>query len=194
MRVELLTDKLPDLFPMRERTMGDDIVHLSEIVSELAIVQGYMKQYDSDNLPWNKMIMGKAMEKALCIGLVEEYPDRYVDLGETERDGILFTIDLGDHIINAPHEMKLSWLSSRYESGSSKLWRFEHQLMGYACALKSKYGFLHVVYPRGDYSKDNFDCDYRLWKYTYGEREKTGFWDLCRRTADEIRKRRYKAI
>lgn len=170
--------------------MGDDVVHLSEIITELAIVQGKMKRYDSDNPPTNKWTMGKAMEKALCIGLCEEYPYRYVDVGEAEKDGILFTIDLGDSIINAPHEMKLSWLSSRHEPGSDKLWRLEKQVFGYACGMNSKWGFLHVVYPMANYKKENMDVDYRLWKYTYGRMERVRFWDLIRRTGDEIRERR----
>lgn len=145
-----MSTRLADLLPMTERSAG---VHISEIISDLAVKLGHYEKREGpipDDVA-NKMALGNALEHAIIERHVQDAPDRYVKPGELECDGLFLTPDLVDVIDACVHEIKLTWLNSRHDNEAT-MWRFWTQARCYCHALGFDTARLTVVFVNGNYA------------------------------------------
>jgi hypothetical protein len=125
-------------------------LHVGAIVKDLAIQYGYLKGDMEMSVTWAQL--GCALEHAIAHRYSLHEPDRYVQIGELEKDGIYGTPDLIDIIDGCiPEEIKAAWMSSNRKPGSQEFWRYEAQLMSYCYMIGSPIGRLRVCHVNGDW-------------------------------------------
>lgn len=142
---------IPNLLPSLTRTPGP---HVSDIIHYLCIRLGHYDEREDNELSpavQSRMQIGCAFEDIIADRLSRDSPDRYVRVGEIERDGIFGHPDLVDTRDTAVEEDKATWLSAKHGPGSSKFWKWEVQLKAYCYMLEIPLGRLRVCYLNGDY-------------------------------------------
>lgn len=157
---QLVSSGLQDLFPMI-RSEGR---HVSHAIRRLCIQLGH---FDDRPLPEDRtrLELGSAFEDALIDALtsalinrvVASDPDRYVRLGEQSLDGIYGTPDLYDLHEQAVIEVKLTWLSLKWDPESPKFWKYWKQLQAYCHMLGTRRAKLWICHINGDYKYGNGD-------------------------------------
>lgn len=150
----LISIGLPDLLPQSQhRTPG---IHVSDIIRYLCIRLGHFEDDNESNtvLPpstLSRMQIGCAIEDALSLRYHQDNPDRYIRIGEIERDGIYGHPDLIDCHLGAVKEFKATWVSTKSKPGSTKFWKWEVQLKAYCYMIDLPLGHLQPVHMNGDY-------------------------------------------
>lgn len=188
--VRLVRRGIPELLPMA-RT-GDPRAHVSAVVRSLCIKMGHFAPDDEDEgeRDYTLMELGSAFERALVTALAERYaqsmPDRYVQPGELELDGLIGTPDLLDLLDVSVHEIKLTKLSSRQPLDGPKFWKYWVQLMAYCRMAETTKGFLHVCHLNGDY-KENREPDYRVYEVNFTIDELKRNWRMLKVHSERMR-------
>ena len=188
--VTLIHEGIPALDPMLNRSPG---MHISTIIRSLCIRLGHFdpEKFNDDNKV-TRFEMGNAFEDAVIHALRARWtkydPDRYVDIGELEKDDLFGTPDLYDVIDDIIHEMKLTWMSSRRGPGDEKFWKYEVQIKAYCWMIESTTAHLHVAYLNGDYSykSPGGDPTYRVWKYEFTPSELAENWLMLKTHGAEL--------
>lgn len=133
-------------------------LHISEIRNRICVAAGYYPESEPNWLDnpntQTRIELGQALESALVSAYQRDEPGRYTLMGElfNSRDFIYYTSDLYDRSILGPHEIKLTWMSSKNQIGSKKLWGYLAQLKTYCFNLQATKSALDVCYVNGDYS------------------------------------------
>lgn len=181
---EALTEPAPILLPMQGRSAG---LHVSEIISDICIRLGYLEPRDDPMQPeWAEF--GNAFEHAHIQRLCLHSPDRYVQPGEVEKDGIFGTPDLIDCL--KPYrvvEIKAPWISAKWTPGTQKFWRYEIQVKAYCEMMEVGTGELHVYHVNGRYAGGG--PEYRAWRREFTKRELAENWRMLRKHGDRLRER-----
>lgn len=182
-KIQLIHEGLPDLLPMTNRSEG---VHVSHVIHRLCVAMGHYEERTGD-LPMTKMGLGNAMEHAIIHRFHLAEPDRYVQPGEREKDGIYCTPDLFDIIDWVVHEIKLTWMSSRNGPRSEKFWKYLVQLMSYCTVMGTRQGILHVGFVNGDYKygEPSGQPTYRVWAFEFTKAELARNWRMILRESHE---------
>lgn len=180
--VRIVRRGIPELTPM-VRT-GSENAHVSTIIRSLCIKMGHFAPDDEEGeRDYTLMELGSAFERALVNALaaryVESAPDRYVQPGELELDGLIGTPDLLDLDPYAINEIKLTKLSSRQPLDGPKFWKYWVQLMAYCRMAETTRGYLHVCFLNGDY-RENRSPDYRVYECNFTIDELKRNWRMLK--------------
>jgi len=180
---ELIYEGMPDLLPMTGRSPG---MHVSTVIHSLAVGLGYLSG-DSSRLTTTWAQLGCALESSIIARWAEEYPGRFVQPGEIEKDGIFGTPDMLDTEDDSLVEIKLSWMSSKQTADSEKFWRYWVQVMAYCWMWGTDKGSLHVCHVNGDYKFGGGTGPvYRVWERVFEKRELVENWKMILVNAEEI--------
>ncbi len=181
---QIIREGIPWLKPQLWRPPG---LHVSGIIHDICVGLGHYE--DSGPSDWSaadrtRMELGCALEDAIVQRYAEHYPDKYLQIGAVEADDIWGTPDLIDLDDWAVEEIKLTWLSSRWDWDSQKFWKFWRQLMAYCWIVKSRVGRLHVCNINGDYKYGKGDGgkpQYRVWEQVWTVAELRQNWEMLSR-------------
>lgn len=173
----LLFEGMPDLLPMEGRSPG---IHVSEVIHDLCIRLGHYEERELDSAGLTRMQLGSSFEWAIANRWALQYPDRYLPMGEMEKDGIFGTPDLVDIEDWAVEEIKLTWVSSRHEPDSQKFWRYWVQIKSYCMMVGTNIGRLSVCHVNGDYKYNDGGGGpvYRKWERQFEDHELAENWRL----------------
>jgi hypothetical protein len=180
-KIILLTDEMPELLPMMNRSEG---IHVSSIINQLCIDQGVFK--DDRSMDRGQAELGCALEYAITRRLELTHPDRYVSVGEIEKDGIFGTPDLIDCVDGWDNEIKLTWMSSNHKPDSDKFWRYWAQVKAYSYMMGLDRGKLRVCHIMGDYR--GCKTAYREWGQKFSRQELLENWITLLSKAETMRK------
>jgi hypothetical protein len=178
MTYRLVSEGMPDLLPMTGRSPG---IHVSDVIHDLCVSLGHYEPGDFDGPAMTRMQLGCALEHAIVHRFALDSPDRYVQPGELELDGLYGTPDLLDLEDGADTEIKLTWMSSRHDPDSEKLWRYWVQIKAYCRMLELTLGRLHVCHVMGDYKGSG--PVYRVWEREFTHQELLENWAMLRSRA-----------
>ncbi len=194
--VKLVRSDMPNLIPMTHRAPG---MHVSTIINDLCVRMGH---YDPKAFENNqaRLELGNALEHAIAERFELDDPSRYVRVGELWLDGISGNPDLIEPRRRTDHEIKLTFMSSRWGPGSKKFWKYETQLKAYLHMLGWTSGRLHVCFVNGDYSwrrkkgaglrgkkiGGNDGPVYRVWDYQFTHTELLMNWNVIRRHGERL--------
>ncbi len=181
----LIRTDMAELFPQTRRSKGK---HVSASIFKImhAIHPDRFTDRPIDMLRAN---LGNAVEHAICEGLAQQDPFRYVRPGELEHEGWYGTPDLwdvADMDDNATIEVKLTWASSRRaeDPEDEHFWRYWTQLKTYCHFANHHRGQLVVVFVNGNYSKDRDDPDngpqIRMWEDVWDDDELADNWAMVK--------------
>lgn len=177
MTFTLVSSTMPDLLPMRGRSSGR---HVSHVIHDLCIRLGYFEDGKELQTAWAQL--GCALEWAVIERYQEHYPDRYVQIGELERDGVYGTPDLFDTEEGAVVEIKLSWMSAKHDADSVKYWRYWMQVRAYCYMMGVNVGYLHVCHVNGNYKwSEGGGPIYKVWRGEWSDAELEETWETIRR-------------
>ena len=187
-KIVLLSDEMPDLLPMRNRSLG---VHVSDVIRRLCVQSGMFNPGGRDdvNLTNQWAQLGCSLEDALVNRYDKHFPGRYVRPGEVCLDGIYGTPDLQDTFDGGVDEVKLAWMGSGTDPSGDKMWRYRAQVKAYCKMLKTLIGRLHITHVngRGDY-KGGPGPHFRLWEQRFSQSELDANWEMIKLHAELIRK------
>ena len=181
MKHDLIAQGIPELLPM-DRS-GDPTSHISYIIRYLCIKLGHFEPDEDTGEPIDLTLLelGSAWERAvvnaLCQRYAETHPDRYLQIGELVKDGLIGTPDLADLIDWAILEIKLTKLSLRHDFDSDKFWKYRVQLMAYCYMLGTLKGELHVCHINGDYKMSRSPV-YNVWMVEFTPNELRDNWRM----------------
>lgn len=184
----LIRSGIANLVPLMRRSSG---LHVSHIVHYLCIKRGIYDESDSEITPrqLTRMQLGLAHEAGLKSRMVQDEPNRYFEIGEIKKDNITGSPDLIDWILLCVHEIKLTWMSSKNDMSSAKIWKFWIQLMAYVYILDlSTKGRLHIGYINGNYSRFNLEDtlpQYDEWEENWTQVQLERNWNMLRANADD---------
>ena len=187
MEARLISTGIQEMLPMA-RT-GEPNRHVSAIVRSLCLRLGH---FDDDSDVSDETIISQrqtrwelgssfesAVIRALAARYASAYPDRYLLIGELEKDGIIGTPDLVDLVLTAVVEIKLTWISSRHDIESEKFWKYLVQLMAYCYMFETYTGLLHVCHVNGNYRGDRGPT-YRAWQIDFTQVELFENWRMLK--------------
>lgn len=186
----LLSRELPDIMQMADRTRGEGVLHVSDVIHDLCVRLGhYPARGADDTMPVNRMRLGNAWEWAVASCLRHEHPDRYVDLGELCQDGMYLTPDLYDTWTPAVEEVKATWMSERHgdDPEGVKFWRYWRQVQAYCWAIGCQVGRLRVAFVNGAGGFKSRDSGARVWEARWTRQELAENWELLRRHGETMR-------
>lgn len=178
--IELLYSGIPDLLP-QQRGPG---LHVTPIIRAIALKYGYVKLSTSPVDP-SRLQLGQALEHAVLERMRWDNPDRYIRVGEMERDGIKMNLDFLDTYIYEPWDCKLTDRSSNNDIAGTKFWCEWMQVASYAGALETKSAVLAICHEQGDYSHLKTGPDgrrplrkviYNVWRQTWTQDELDDIW------------------
>ncbi len=180
MKLRLAATGIPDLIPMARS--GDPSRHVSAVIRYLCLKLGHFDDDGGVITPeqQTRMELGSTFEDAMIAALAARYVssnNRYVQPGELFLDGMIGTPDLLDVDDYAIEEIKLTWLSSRHETDSKKLWKYWVQLKAYCHMIETRLGRLHVCYVNGDYRAERGPT-YRKWEVEFTGEELHENWRM----------------
>jgi hypothetical protein len=178
---KLIYEGMPDLLPMEGRSPG---VHVSDIIHDLCVKLGHYEDRDNNGEVNAFMGLGSALEHAVVHRFALDEPDRYLQVGELEMDGIFGTPDLLDTKDWALTEIKLTWMSSRHEPDSEKFWRYWVQIKAYCAMMVTTVGRLHVCHVMGDYKGSG--PTYRIWECRFSDQELAENWAMLRTHGEKL--------
>lgn len=188
----LIRSGIANLVPLTRRSSG---LHVSHIVHYLCIKR---KIYDESELDDNgelskrtmtRMQLGLAHEAGLKLRMSQDEPGRYSEIREIKKDNIAGSPDLIDWILLCVHEIKLTWMSSRNDMSSAKIWKYWIQLMAYVYMLDlSTKGRLHIGYVNGNYERYNQQDtlpQYDEWEENWTMQQLERNWQMLRANGDD---------
>ena len=188
---EIIREGIPWLKPQTWRPPG---LHVSGIIHSLCVRMGHYKDYGGPSA-WTggdrtRMELGCALEDAIVQRYVDREPDRYLQIGAVEADDIWGTPDLIDLEDWAVEEMKLTWMSSRWDWDSEKFWKYWVQIKAYCWIVKSRVGRLHVCNINGNYKYGGDDPDdgkpiYRVWERVFSVQQLEQNWEMLKRHGEK---------
>ncbi len=183
--IKLLSEGIPDLLPMEGRSPG---VHVSDVISRLAVALGHFPESSPEERAarMTQMQLGSALEDAIVDRYSRAYPDRFLRVGELEKDSLFGTPDLFDLEDWVLVEIKLTWMSAKHEPDSVKFWRYWVQVKAYCWMMETAIGRLQVGFVNGDYK--NFRPVYKVWEQTFTKQELEENWRMLTSHADKMRK------
>lgn len=184
--IKLIRTGIPQLLPIEDREPG---LHISGIISSLCVQLGHYPPKDEwSESDITRMQLGCALEDTLALRWTQEYPDRYIQLGGLEVDGLHGTPDFYDVVDNAIEEVKLTWMSSRHEPDSEKFWRYWVQIKAYCHMLGTRVGRLHVCHAMGNYKFDEEGGpQYNVWERTFSNQELDENWRMLKSHGERYR-------
>lgn len=184
--IKLIRTGIPQLLPMEGREPG---LHISGIISSLCVQLGhYPPKSEWSESDITRMQLGCALEDTLALRWTQEYPDRYIQLGGLEVDGLHGTPDFYDVVDNAIEEVKLTWMSSRHDPDSEKFWRYWVQIKAYCHMLDTRVGRLHVCHAMGNYKfDDGGGPQYNVWERTFSNQELDENWRMLKSHGERYR-------
>ena len=119
---------------------------------------------DSRDLPLNYWSLGHAVEAALADAVNRKYPDRYIRIGEVEKDGITGSPDFLDvdpqkecpiceEYCPSVVDVKLTKISAKRlkEEDFTWMWKYWIQVKAYCSMLEVHRGGVLFVFINGDY-------------------------------------------
>jgi hypothetical protein len=194
--ITLLSDSLPDLLPMKNRSPG---LHISDIIRYICIERGYFDE--SQTLDMTRCQLGSSLEWAIIQRYRLHYGgDSIVIPGELTLDGIPGTPDMLWMLeINAVHEIKYTDRSSKSDSHclvggsptlshaifSDKFWKDRAQLCCYCKMMWSltgdiswSRGRLEICHAKGDYSIGK--VIHNTWEMVFSQKEMNEMWLMVR--------------
>lgn len=175
--IVLLSEGIPDLMPMQNRSPG---MHISEIIGDLCVQLRYHDPRPAgEDFPDHvklRMALGNALEHAIIHRYELDDPGRYVQPGEMSLDGLFGTPDLLDTETFTVHEIKCTWLSANHDIDSKKLWKYWVQVKAYCRMMETLRGDLQIAYVNGDYS--DMSPMFRQWGATFTKRELEDNWNM----------------
>lgn len=180
-KIRLLSNTMPELLPMTDRSPG---IHVSDVIRDLCLQLGHFKVKDGNVLDPAWAELGSALEYAIVQRFDLEYPGRYVQPGELERDGLYGTPDLVNVDDWSIEEIKLAWMSSNHAPDSDKFWRYWVQVKAYCWMIESEIGRLHVCHVNGDYRSPG--PVYRAWEQRFTEAELAENWAMLLTRAERM--------
>lgn len=186
MAPRLIATGIPELVPM-VRT-GDPRRHVSYIIRKLCIALGHFE--DNGGPPSiSLMELGSAFEDAVATSLAARYvksqPDRFVQPGPIEVDGLIGNMDLYDTVDNAVIEVKLTKISARNDIESIKFWKYWVQLKAYCWMVGTDLGRLHIGHINGDYSRTaGPDIIYNVWEERFTKQDLYENWRMLKSHCD----------
>lgn len=197
----LLSEGLPDLLPMQDRSPG---VHVSDIIKYLCIKFGHYREdttivdsTDDDTISAERrtrMQLGAALEWAIIQRYERTYPDEYMVPPEIELDGIYGHPDLLWLPEETVKEIKLTDRSSAGGSSagehvpigcvaandhpihSRKFLRDWWQLKAYCHMIGWSTGLLEICHQRGDYKQ--IRLAHRVWQCEFTSSSLKGNWQM----------------
>jgi hypothetical protein len=180
MTPKLIASGLSELVPMQRS--GDETHHVSWIIRELCIKLGHFTTSSMTPEQQTRMELGSVFEDAVVHALAARYAssdDSFVQPGEFELDGLIGTPDLLDNQVGALTviEIKLTWMSSRWDPEDVKYWRYWVQLMAYCKLVGTPHGRLHVCHINGDY-RENRLPDYKVYEVEFSRAELDENWRM----------------
>lgn len=184
----LIRSGIANLVPLTRRSPG---LHVSHIVHYLCIKRGIYDESESEITPRQRtrMELGLAHEEALKSRMMQDEPRRYSNIREVKKDNIAGSPDLIDWILLAIIEIKLTWMSSKNDMSSAKVWKYWIQLMAYVYMLDlSTKGQLHIGYVNGNYERyKQEDClpQYDVWEENWTQQQLERNWNMLRANADD---------
>ena len=149
-------------------------MHVSTVITDLCQRLGYFEGDLPPNQLW--MELGNALEDSMVLRLQQEFPDRYIQPGELELDGLFGTPDLYDIEDDADEEIKLAWMSAKQEPDGQKMWRYWVQVKAYCKMIGTNVGRLRVCFVNGDYSTPG--PAYRFWEQEFTDEELDENWAM----------------
>lgn len=184
--IKLIRTGIPQLLPIEDREPG---LHISGIISSLCVQLGHYPPKDEwSESDITRMQLGCALEDTLALRWTQEYPDRYIQLGGLEVDGLHGTPDFYDVVDNAIEEVKLTWMSSRHDPDSEKFWRYWVQIKAYCHMLDTRVGRLHVCHAMGNYKfDDGGGPQYNVWERTFSNQELDENWRMLKSHGERYR-------
>lgn len=181
--IEVIDEPIPNLLPMTGRSKG---IHISSVIHDLCIQLGHYEEQES--IEMTRMQLGCALEHAIIHRFSLDNPHRFVQLGELEKDGYFGTPDLYDTVDECVDEIKLTWMSSRHEVDSSKLWKYFVQCKSYCHMLGVVKGRLRVVFMNGDYKENRAPLS-RVYRATFDEQDLVSNWSMITTHGNKHRER-----
>ena len=170
------------------------VVHVSDALRSICVELGY---FDPDSTPNQAQLeLGCALEHAIIQRLRLDNPGRFTQPGEVIVDGLPGTPDLFDLEDYMCHEIKCTWMSTKWVPGSDKFWKFEVQLMAYTYMLQATSAMLHVCYINGTYPRAGqpkgegfpYAPVYRVWQYDWTDKELSDNWRMLIMRRDTMEK------
>lgn len=184
----LIRSGIANLVPLTRRSSG---LHVSHIVHYLCVKRGIYGESDNEITPreMTRMQLGLAHEAGLKSRMMQDAPNQYFEIGEIKKDNIAGSPDLIDWILGCIHEIKLTWMSSRNDMSSAKIWKYWIQLMAYVYILDlSTKGRLHIGYVNGNYDRYKLEDtlpEYDEWEENWTMRQLERNWNMLRVNSDE---------
>jgi hypothetical protein len=168
--VDVLPDEYERFEDDTERTRGEGVVHLTDIIKSL-------DQKDYSGVSWNMDLtadIGFIWERALERAYKEMLGIRP---GEHVLDGVVCSPDgIGDdpwgELGHVDEEHKLTWKSSN--SAIENNWYYMTQFKGYCKVLETTVTVARVLYVCGNYKGSG--PIYRVYRIEYSEEEIDGNW------------------
>lgn len=155
---QLIRTGMADLFPMEGRSEGR---HVSTAIRKLCLSLGHFddRDFPTDMTRFN---LGNAFEAALIKQLadaaVKQFPNRYIQPGEQEKDGVFGTPDLIDLIKWRVVEIKLTWATSNQDPEGKFFWKYWRQGESYAHMLGMDSAEVWVCHINGNYKYGKEKC------------------------------------
>ena len=134
------------------------------------------------------MELGKAFEYALAASMAEDSPDRYLQPGELELDGMFGTPDIYNATDNAIEEIKLTWMSTNNEVDGKKFWRYWTQIKAYCHMWGTHIGRLHTLFIMGDYryQQGTGGPVYKCWEQVFTQDELEENWTMLKQIGRKL--------
>lgn len=185
--IELITDEMPFLLPMENRSQG---IHVSEVIHDLCVSMGHYEVRGEGIDPPSRirMELGNTFEWAMINRMQENDPDRFIQPGELYFDGLYGTPDLYDYRHHRVHEMKLTWMSAKHGPESDKYLKYWWQIKAYAKMMNVLEARLMVCHIRGLYNGDG--PKYFEWHSTFTPLDLARNWAMLKARARALDARR----
>lgn len=179
----LVSEGIPDLCPMKNRSPG---IHISHLIDRICLREGfYPLRASTTYRDRTRMQMGLNHEYALLERHIKHEKERYSKGYEMEVDEVFMTPDMfeveesgGQEVIKAVHEIKLTWMTERYKFPEcDKFWAYECQLKCYCYGAKVNIGYLHVGFINGNYTYESDDGpNMKCWEYNFTKHQLLENW------------------
>lgn len=182
---KLVAAGLGELVPM-VRSEGK---HVSHAIRKVCLQLGH---FEDTGLPTDKIRfeMGSSFEDMLALSLAERYrvnnPNRFIRPGELVLDNIYGTPDLFDVEDMAVVEVKLTWMSGKWNPESTKFWKYWKQIQAYAHMLgvnKGRLCIAHVNYYTQVCpwcKEESVGPHYHEWEEDFSEIQLLDTWNMIK--------------
>ena len=172
--------EVPVAATRQARTLGEGIVHQSEIIRDIALRGGIIKEREGDEMPTMLLACGLAWEAwmaGMLPGMLWQPAERSLDGVYMNLDGLSFTED-GDLIVE---EFKYTRKSSNKPIAGEWMWLA--QVKCYCKAMSTLHARLHVMFASGDYKfgEDSGLPTYKRYGFEFEQVEVDDNWGVILR-------------